>query len=222
MLTLPPVEEVQEYEGDGYAMVVDGTGADVFEAHDRRSRLVKALPPGAVVRAIGEAGSQGKVAYYNVVTRSGTVGWCKRWDLDPVTDDEAELLVLRDNQSFEQSLLDTIDTAARLHIETKGIHSMSHVQEVQITNEVTPEASGSSFDIGVQVLMVGSILGMDKYQVDLTVNLLIYINRDHLTDCTIEVNRVTVTDDRQVAGMTPAQQIGLLKVIAPLIGILVP
>ncbi len=100
MLTLPLVEEVREYELDGYPMVVDHNDANLYQAHDSQSRLQSYLPKAAIVRALAEAGSDGKVAYYKVRTRGETIGWLKRWDLDSVTEDEAELLILRDQQAL--------------------------------------------------------------------------------------------------------------------------
>ncbi len=222
MLTLPPVEEVHEYDVDGYPMVIDRNNAKLFQTHDSRSRLLRYLPKGAIVRALAEAGSKGKVAYYKVRTRSGTIGWFKRWDLDSITEDEAELIILRDQQAFEQSLQDSIFNAARSHIKALGIHWLSHVQAIQLTNEIVPDASGSSIDFGVQALMVGSILGEDKHQIDLTVNVLIHLNRDHLSRSIVEVNRVVLTRDQKVDGLTLSQKLGLLKIVAPMLGILVP
>ena len=222
MLTLPPVEEVHEYDVDGYPMVIDRNNAKLFQTHDSRSRLLRYLPKGATVRALAEAGSKGKVAYYKVRTRGGTIGWFKRWDLDSITEDEAELIILRDQQAFEQSLQDSIFNAARSHIKALGIHWLSHVQAIQLTNEIVPDASGSSIDFGVQALMVGSILGEDKHQIDLTVNVLIHLNRDHLSRSIVEVNRVVLTRDQKVDGLTLSQKLGLLKIVAPMLGILVP
>ena len=113
-------------------------------------------------------------------------------------------------------------SAARGHIKAQGIHRLSHVEAIQCTNEIVPEASGSSIDFGVQALMVGSILGYDKYQVEMTVSVLIHLNRDSLSHSVVEVNRVTVTQDKKVEGLTPTQQIQLLKVVAPMLGILLP
>ncbi len=70
--------------------------------------------------------------------------------------------------------------------------------------------------------MVGSIFGYDKHKVEMTVNVLIHLNRDSLSHSVVEVNRVTITEDKQVEGLTPTQQIQLLKVVAPMLGLLVP
>lgn len=217
-LTLPPVVDITQ-NLETYPMVVGGNGAKVYLDHDSGSRVLRKLPKGSIVSSLAEAGSQGKVAYYNVRTLSGIEGWVKRWDVKPTTTHQAERTHLQDQQLFEQSLQDTILATVAAEIKSQGIHSFSKIESTWIIGEVESDSSASSVDVTVTTIMRGALLGQDKYQVDSRVNLFLHIDRDHLPASKYEVNRVVIVKDEQIQEMPLQKKIGLLNLIGPFFGI---
>ena len=212
-LRLPHVTDIVEYERKTYPMIVNSAGAKLYTQYKSGSRVIKRLAPGTVLRSMGEAGSEGRVAYYHVRTLSGLEGWCQRWYVGEATEDEAEMAILRDKQSFETTLRVTILSAARNEIAVKSIHSLSRIENIWITSEVDTLSSASSYNVGVCAIMVGAILGKEKYQVDLKVNLCVKLDRDHLSNSTIEVNYTTLVHDKKIEEMPIQEKFNLLQLI---------
>ena len=211
-VSLPPVTETHDYL-DERPMVVRGDGAKVYREHNSGSLVLTRLPAGAVVTALAEGGSEGRVAYYKIRSASGTEGWCKRWGLSPITREDAETAVLRDQQEFEQALQDSIFGATRRHIADSGIHPASRVEGIWITAGQDSVDSSAGHTVDVRALMKGAILGYNQYQVDLVVDLFIALNRDHLSASIVEVNRVTVVNDETIKELPIQKSIGLLRLL---------
>ena len=212
-LSLPPVTETRDYLDDERPMLVSGNDARVYKNHDSDSLVLTRLPSGAVVTAVAEGGSGGRVAYYKIRAASGTEGWCKRWDLKPITREDAEIAVLRDRQQFEQTLQDSILGAAKQHIVEVGVHPASRVEGIWITAGQDSVGSSAGHTVDVRALMKGAILGHNQYQVDLVVDLFIALNRDHLSASIVEVNRVTVVKDETIKELPVLKSIGLLRLL---------
>lgn len=213
-----PITEVADYETPYFAQIAGLGDVGIYSRYDSRL-LVKSIQNGAVVIVAGYAASISGVRFYKVRTRSGREGWCRKRDLGFITEDAAKIQEMRSQQELDNRLREVVIGAARAEIHRRNPHPLSNLQSIWLipANEKLGNSTGR--DLWTRAIMVGSLLGKDKFQLDIRVNLFLYIDEDDLRKSTVEVNHIDITHDVAIAKMPLQEKLSILSILGVPLGL---
>lgn len=180
-----------------------------------QSPLVAELYPGTVVEVTARRRQvlTKKEEWYRLRTRSGRTGWCEGRCVRFVTDEEAEAAVLRDRQRLAARLRAMVLTAGREAILESGVRPAAEIQRMWISQPLETSTSSPERTIRVSAEMVGTILGINRYQVDVDVRIFLDLNRDFLEYSEAEVSSAAIVGDRPVREFSIRESVGILSLL---------
>lgn len=149
-----------------------------------------------------------------LTTRSGREGWAACNRLRFITDEEAEEIVLRDQQEFESRVRRSILSAAEAAIEDSRVHPLPNLRQIWIAEPLSTAASTSQAETTVSALMLGKYIQFNKYQVDVRVSLYLDLDRDRLSRSTVEVQSAEVVGNQRVSGVGTEHVVELFSLLA--------
>jgi hypothetical protein len=208
--------KVERFSKEKYAVVTVQAGMVLRDQPSVNSDRLDVLRKGTVVYITGETKEADRVKnigtdkWYSIRTISNQTGYGFGKLIQFIPKDQAELFIQRDKANFETSLRKGILEEAASHIHKTGLFPYDKIADIRITSVLEPHSS-SAYTVDVQAFMIGDLIGVDRYRVDLRVYMEMEIDRDHLSSSLYKFQQVDVLESTRVEGIEPGQIISLLN-----------
>lgn len=200
-----------EFESPRPFLVPDSINLNIFAEPSQFSQILVRLPATGIAHTIGFYGeSENAPEWIKVRTLSGAVGWVRPGLVTPVSIQEAEQRILRDQQALEEAVRSAINTAVYEKVVELNLHGGAMPDEFHITAPVSTTESAAVFKAPVSAIMHGTIISSNKYQVDMMVTLFLHVNKDHVPSSTLEVSGVEFLSNTQTSGFSGSDAVKLL------------
>ncbi|MBM9578178.1 SH3 domain-containing protein [Leptospira sp. 201903070] len=207
-----------EYETKRYGIITTKSGAIIRKEPNTKSDRVDIIRHKGLFYVIGETYDYRKVEnlgtnkWYKVKTYGDVEGWIFGNLLELVSEDKALKRRHQDQANFESLLVRLIINEAGNRIETSGLFPYDKIADIRITSPIQP-ITDFSYNVYVEALMIGTIIGVDKQKVSVRVNLDMYIDYNYLSSSEVKVRGVDILGYEKVEGLNPSDVVNLLSQI---------
>ncbi|EMJ97775.1 SH3 domain-containing protein [Leptospira alstonii] len=207
-----------EYEAKRYGVITTKSGAIIRKKPSTKSDRIDIIRYKGLFYILGETYDSHKVEnlgtnkWYKVKTYGDVEGWIFGNLLEIVTEDKALKRRHQDQANFESLLVRLIINEAGNRIETSGLFPYDKITDIRITSPIQP-ITDFSYNVYVEALMIGTIIGIDKQKVSVKVNLDMYIDYNYLSSSEVKVRGVDILGYEKVEGLNPSDVVNLLSQI---------
>ena len=208
-----PKSVMEEWDSPRPVVVPSGKRLRIHAEPHSESPVLANLMPGAVAYGAARLLPSGDTSFdpwIRLRSHGGVAGWCQSSCGAPVAVEEAEELVLRDKQRFEQRLRQLLDSVTVAAVQERRLHPASNIVELLITTPLTSTQSSSSYVVSTSAIMKGALLGINTYKVDFEVTLFVDLNRELLTASSVSVERVDFIGETKNEWIRPKDVANLL------------
>ncbi|TGL69756.1 SH3 domain-containing protein [Leptospira kmetyi] len=212
------INSFSEYESKRYGIVTTKSGAIIRKEPSIKSDRIDIIRYKGLFYIIGETYDDYQVKdlgtnkWYKVKTYGDVEGWIFGNLLEILPEDRALRKRHQDQANFESLLVRLIINEAGNRIETSGLFPYDRISDIRITSPIQP-ITDFSYDVYVEALMIGTIIGVDKQKVSVKVNLDMYIDYNYLSSSEVKVRGVDILGYEKVEGLNPSDVVNLLSQI---------
>ncbi|WP_235596469.1 SH3 domain-containing protein [Leptospira weilii] len=207
-----------EYETKRYGVITTKSGAIIRKKPSKESDRIDIIRYKGLFYILGETYDYYKVEnlgtnkWYKVKTYGDVEGWIFGNLLEIISEDKALKKRHQDQANFESLLVQLIINEAGNRIETSDLFPYDKISDIRITSPIQP-VTNFSYNVYVEALMIGTIIGVDKHKVSVKVNLDMYIDYNYLSSSEVKVRGVDILGYEKVEGLDPSDVVNLLSQI---------